>query len=310
MSDDSVMKKFSAWIQVARLPTLLLSISGILVGSASALDSSDYSWVVFNLVLLTAVCFQIISNLANDYGDYKSGVDNSNRRGQKRALQRGLLNTEELKKGIKFLILISAILVVLWVSLAFGLNDWIYALAFLVLMALAIVAALKYTLGNNPYGYKGYGDLSVFLFFGVFSVLGSRFVQIQTITIENICWAIITGLLSVAVLNLNNIRDVENDSKYGKRTLAVKLGVSKAILYQYGLVGTAISIIVYLVALDKPHDVISLAFGLLIFLVLMDTFRIPNGIKNGKMDVRLRRTSIYTFLISSVYFIDSLTDIV
>lgn len=310
MSDDSVMKKFSAWIQVARLPTLLLSISGILVGSASALDSSDYSWVVFNLVLLTAVCFQIISNLANDYGDYKSGVDNSNRRGQKRALQRGLLNTEELKKGIKFLILISAILVVLWVSLAFGLNDWIYALAFLVLMALAIVAALKYTLGNNPYGYKGYGDLSVFLFFGVFSVLGSRFVQVQTITIENICWAIIIGLLSVAVLNLNNIRDVENDSKYGKRTLAVKLGVSKAIVYQYGLVGTAISIIVYLVALDRPHDVISLAFGLLIFLVLMDTFRIPNGIKNGKMDVRLRRVSIYTFLISSVYFINSLTDIV
>lgn len=304
------MKKFSAWIQVARLPTLLLSISGILVGSASALYSSDYSWTVFSLVLLTAICFQIISNLANDYGDFKSGVDNSERKGQKRALQKGLLSTQELKKGIKYLIISSNILVIVWVFLAFGLTDWIYAMAFLFFMTLAIVAALKYTLGSKPYGYKGYGDLAVFLFFGFFSVLGSRFVQIQTITIENIYWAIIIGTLSVAVLNLNNIRDVENDSKYGKRTLAVKLGVSNAIIYQYGLVGTAIGIMIYLILLDKPYDTIDIIFTILIVLVLIDTLRIFKGIKKGKMDQRLRNVSRYTFLISLLYFIDSLKDVI
>ena len=173
------MQQLKIWLAAARLRTLPLSISGILVGNAICIQEVGFSWGLFFLMFATAVAFQIISNFANDYGDGVKGTDNAARVGPKRVLQQGLLTPKQLKKGIVLLSVLALFLSISLTLLAFGIARWGYVVLFLMLAALAVWAAIKYTVGENAYGYRGWGDFFVLLFFGGVSVLGAAFVQLK-----------------------------------------------------------------------------------------------------------------------------------
>ena len=217
------------YIQSFRLRTLPLSISGIILGTAIAYPKIDV-WV-FILAILTTLSLQILSNLANELGDARHGTDEQQEGRVAYGLQAGAFSEQQMVRCIVVFSFLSAIFGVLLIYSSFGTLFALYPLIFLLLGLLAIIAALKYTLGKKPYGYQGFGDLSVFIFFGLVSTLGAFFLQTQTLTWQATWLAVAIGLPIVAVLNLNNIRDMENDVKYGKRTLAARLGSRNAKVY-------------------------------------------------------------------------------
>jgi 1,4-dihydroxy-2-naphthoate octaprenyltransferase len=211
-------------------------MAGIITGNAIAIKSEHFSSGIFILSLLTAIAFQITSNFANDYGDGLKGTDNKNRIGPERALQKGLLTAVALKKGIVVSAIVSFLLAIVLVYYALGLDRVLISMLFLMLALLAIWAAIKYTVGKKAYGYIGLGDLFVFLFFGWVSVMGSFFLQSQLLDTTVFIYGTALGLLSVGVLNLNNMRDINNDKNSNKITLAVLLGSQKAKIYHYFLI--------------------------------------------------------------------------
>ena len=229
------MTKVKAWLNAARLRTLPLSISGILVGTAMAAYHGVTNVSIFVLAILTTIGLQVTSNFANDYGDGVKGTDGDDRVGPKRALQSGLLTAAQLKSGIYISIVINAILIVALIITSFGLKDILYPVLFLLLGAFAIWAAIKYTVGKSAYGYNGLGDIFVFIFFGLVSVLGSMFLYLKAISFMTVLPAVSVGLLSVGVLNLNNMRDIKSDAVVGKNTMVVKMGLAKAKKYHYAL---------------------------------------------------------------------------
>lgn len=220
------MKKY---IQSFRLRTLPLSVSGIILGTAIAYPNVD-GWV-FLFALLTTLSLQILSNLANELGDARRGTDDDQEGRVAYGLQAGAISEQQMVRCIVVFALLSAIFGSVLVYLSFGTFFGVLPLTFLLLGLMAIVAALKYTLGKNPYGYQGFGDLSVFIFFGLLSTLGAFFLQTQVLTWQAVWLAVAIGLPIVAVLNLNNIRDMENDLKHGKRTFASRLGTRRAKFY-------------------------------------------------------------------------------
>ncbi|WP_346883086.1 1,4-dihydroxy-2-naphthoate octaprenyltransferase [uncultured Algibacter sp.] len=233
------MNKVSIWLSTMRLRTLPLSISGIILGSCLAYDKGFFQWGIFALAILTTLSFQILSNFANDYGDGIKGTDNNERIGPERAIQSGKITPKQLLNAIKLNIVISIILAVLLIYYAFGTENLILIIIFLLLGISSIIAAMRYTMGNNAYGYKGLGDVFVFLFFGLVSVIGCYVLfakQMDTITLLPACTI---GLLSAAVLNLNNMRDIASDLKSNKVTLAVKLGKVWALRYHNILIISA-----------------------------------------------------------------------
>tara|TARA_B100001057_G_C22851141_1_gene951022 strand:+ start:454 stop:1299 length:846 start_codon:yes stop_codon:yes gene_type:complete len=211
-------------------------MAGIITGNAIAIKSEYFSLGIFILSLLTAIAFQITSNFANDYGDGLRGTDNKNRIGPERALQKGLLTAVVLKKGIVVSAIVSFLLAIFLVYYALGLDKVLLSMLFLLLALLAIWAAIKYTVGKKAYGYMALGDLFVFLFFGWVSVMGSFFLQSQILDTTVFIYGTALGLLSVGVLNLNNMRDISNDKNSNKITLAVLLGSEKAKIYHYLLI--------------------------------------------------------------------------
>ena len=234
------MTKTKAWITALRLRTLPLSISGVITGSLIALSKSIFDWKVFCLALTTTLFLQILSNLANDYGDNQNGADNLGRIGPERMVQSGVISAKEMKRMI---LLFATMASVSGVSLLLISHLEIFSVSFFVLLILGILAiwaALTYTIGNNPYGYSGWGDLSVFLFFGLLSVIGTYYLYAGEITIDIFLPAISIGALSVGVLNINNMRDHDNDKAAGKNTVVVKIGVSKAKYYHTALLATAL----------------------------------------------------------------------
>ena len=210
-------------VKAARLRTLPLSVSGIITGSAVALREKPeaFRWDIFLLALLTTVLFQILSNFANDYGDGVKGTDNEHRIGPARALQSGAITRQQMKRVVLITAALSILSAIALIIAAFGSENLLYTLVFFVLGLLCVAAAIKYTVGRSAYGYRGLGDVFVFVFFGLVSVVGSQFLYTQQI--DKAVWlpAIAIGLLSVAVLNLNNMRDYENDRRSGKHTLVV-----------------------------------------------------------------------------------------
>ncbi len=225
------MPSIKSWLNAARLRTLPLSLSGILVGTAMAIKENLFETSIFVLALLTTVGFQVLSNFANDYGDGVKGTDNEDRVGPQRALQSGLLTEKDLKKGIIITIVITLILAMALIFVAFGSQNFGYSILFFLLGIASIVAAIKYTVGVTAYGYRAMGDVFVFLFFGLLSVLGSYFLYTKNLSFINVLPAITIGLLSTAVLNLNNMRDRLSDVKVNKITVPVLLGEKKAKKY-------------------------------------------------------------------------------
>lgn len=220
-----------------RLRTLPLAASCIMAGAVAAAHDGGHKPLVIGLALLTTFLLQILSNLANDYGDYSHGVDNENRVGPARALQSGAISPSAMKTA---LIVVSALtlcsgLSMLW--LAFGSAGlFTQALIWLIVGIAAIASAIKYTVGSSPYGYRGFGDLFVFLFFGLVGVMGTYMLNTALWSWMSLPLAICIGCYSTAVLNLNNLRDHENDRAMNKRTLVVMMGFVNGKVYQTSLI--------------------------------------------------------------------------
>lgn len=220
------------WLQAFRLKTLPLAFAAITMGAFVANVENSLRWEVYGLALLTATLLQILSNLANDYGDFKKGTDNENRVGPTRALQSGAITEKAMLNAVILLSILSLIagIFLLYIGLQ-DFSDW-RTLTMLGIGLASIAAAIKYTVGKSAYGYSGLGDVFVFIFFGLVSVLGSYFLMTGNLTYKPVLPAISVGLLAVGVLNINNIRDIKNDKASNKITLAVKLGRNKAKTYQ------------------------------------------------------------------------------
>lgn len=229
------MASVKAWIQSFRLHTLPLSLSSIILGSFLAAYQQCFQTFIFVMVLLTTLCLQILSNLANDYGDAKTGVDNQERLGPKRSLQVGSITQKQMKLAIIIFVVLSLIFGIALIIVATKEIATLKTFTLLFIGIAAIIAAIKYTMGKNPYGYYGFGDLFVFIFFGLVGVIGTYFLYTHSINFLVFLPAMSIGFFSAGVLNLNNLRDRVNDAAYGKRTIVVQLGLQKAKYYHAAL---------------------------------------------------------------------------
>ncbi len=291
-------------LKAARLRTLPLSVSGIIVGSALAYseDATAFSWRIFGWALLTTVLFQVLSNFANDYGDGVKGTDNADRLGPQRALQSGQITAAEMKRVVVVSALLSLLSAVMLIYQAFGWEQLGYGLFFLALGVGCIVAAIKYTIGASAYGYRGLGDLFVFVFFGLVSVVGSYFLYTQQLS--KVVWlpAVAIGLLSVAVLNLNNMRDYENDQRSGKYTLVVKMGVSLAKYYHYYLVIVAM-VAMLLFSVIRLQMRWQLLYLLSFLPLVVHLIAVKRNTNPKDLDPQLKVVALSTFLLSVLFFV-------
>lgn len=229
-----IQSKKEAWLHAVRLRTLPLALASIFAGSFLAFWQDAFRWEVLLLASLTTIFLQILSNLSNDYGDTVHGADSAARQGPVRAVQSGLITLPEMKQAMFLfggLSLVAGLLLI-YVSL----QDWRLFLGFLGLGLAAIWAAIRYTSGNNPYGYAGLGDVSVFLFFGLTGVCGTFFLHSFTAEPISLLIAISLGCFSTAVLNINNIRDIDSDFLAGKKSIPVRIGKTKAMYYHWSLI--------------------------------------------------------------------------
>lgn len=225
------MVSISAWIVSFRLRTLPLSLSTIILGSLLAAYYGEFNWNIFILAIITTLFLQILSNLANEYGDAIHGVDHHGRIGPKRSVQVGHVSLKQMKMAVITFVILSFLSGTFLIILASDGLKFSYSVLLFIIGMLAIGAALKYTIGKNPYGYASLGDLAVFIFFGLVGVLGTFFLHTHALPITIFLPAISIGLFSAGVLNLNNLRDRENDAANGKNTLVVKLGSKRAKVY-------------------------------------------------------------------------------
>ena len=298
------MPSFKVWLSAARPRTLPLSIAGILVGGGLALQENAYNGLIFGLAILATLGFQILSNYANDYGDGVKGTDNDERVGPARAMQSGLLTATHLKKAI---IITSSITVVIVLSLiysAFGKDQFLLSLLFLLLGIAAIIAAIKYTVGRSAYGYKGLGDVFVFLFFGLVGVLGSFFLFTQYIQFIHILPAITIGALSVMVLHLNNMRDRVSDTRVGKNTLAVILGQKGAVRYHNILFLVAICCWVSFIVL-RATDLLDYVSIIAFLPLVKHMLTVRNTKEHALLDPELKKVALSTFLLAVLFFVGS-----
>jgi len=292
--------KLKIWLQAARLRTLPLSLSGIIVGNGLAYGNDRFSLVILVLSLATTIAFQVLSNFANDYGDGVKGTDNESRIGPARVLQQGLLTRAQLKKGIQICAVVSLVFAFALIYVAFGTSDLQYSLIFVLLGIASVVAAIKYTVGTNAYGYKALGDLFVFLFFGGVSVLGSYFLQVHEFQIELILPATSLGLLSVGVLNLNNMRDLHTDKEVNKITMAVLLGASLSKAYHAFLLIGAVLTTVFYVKMDIQPAYL---FMIAVLPMMIHLRRVLGYTDPQEFDPELKRLALCTFLFAILFAI-------
>ncbi len=224
------------WIKAARLRTLPLSLAGIILAGFIAASFDKFDRIIFAGSVLTAILFQILSNFANDYGDGVKGTDNDERIGPQRAIQSGEITPAQMKKAVMITGILSFVSALALVTYSFGLERLPEILFYLILGIAAIVAAIKYTVGKNAYGYFGLGDLFVLIFFGLVSVMGGSYLYTKNLDWTLIFPALSIGFLSMAVLNLNNMRDLQTDIKSGKNTIPVKMGLQNAKKYHILLI--------------------------------------------------------------------------
>ncbi|NUY79808.1 1,4-dihydroxy-2-naphthoate octaprenyltransferase [Flavobacterium sp. MAH-1] len=299
------------WIEAARVRTLPLSVSGILIGCFYAMSQSTFNWNIVFFALTTTLLLQILSNFANDYGDGVKGTDNADRIGPTRAVQSGVISPAQMKRAMVVTSVLTMISAVALIYFSFKEKYLLYSLAFLFLGFLAVASAIRYTVGNTAYGYRGYGDLFVLVFFGYVSTLGIYFMFMKEIDPKLILPATAVGFLSVGVLNLNNMRDEESDRKSGKNTIVVKIGGAAAKKYHFFLVVSAMLMVVIFSILD------GFTAGQYIYLIaflpmLAHLGRVAKNKEPRKLDPELKKLAISTFLMSvllSLSFIYFLQDI-
>ena len=289
--------KIKAWIKAARPHTLPLAISGILIGNMMAYGSEGFSNLIFILSLTTAVILQILSNFANDYGDSVHGTDNENRVGPIRSIQSGDITRKQMKTAIRISILFSLVTGIILLYHSSRNVGWVATGIVLAIGLLSIWAAYYYTASKNPYGYKGLGDLFVFIFFGLVAVYGPYFLQTSAFKLIEILPAIAIGFFSTAVLNLNNIRDIDNDRESGKKTIPVRIGKSKALIYQTLLLnlGNLAFVVYFIFRMNQILDLIFLAPLLFIIQNNIKTYQVKKEISYYPL---LKHLSISVFLVA------------
>ncbi|MCB8987980.1 MAG: 1,4-dihydroxy-2-naphthoate polyprenyltransferase [Ardenticatenaceae bacterium] len=241
MQSPSRPTKNQAWIAAMRPRTLPLAVASSILGGFLAAANGVFSWPVTLLCVLTAVFLQILSNLANDYGDSIHGADHVERLGPSRAVQAGHITAAAMRQAMLLFAGLAGVSGLALVILALGLAALPLVLLFLFLGGAAIWAAVSYTASSKPYGYVGLGDLFVLIFFGWVGTLGTYFLQALAWNWLVFLPATSVGLLSVAVLNVNNIRDIESDRKAGKRSIPVRIGPQRARVYHWALLGGAVA---------------------------------------------------------------------
>lgn len=291
------MSRFKLWISSMRLRTLPLSVSGIILASSFAAYNGFFQWDIFILAILTTLSFQILSNLANDYGDGVKGTDNDDRIGPERAVQSGVISADSMFGAIKISILISIGLAFSLIFTAFGVRHFLLTLIFFALGIAAVVAAIRYTVGNNAYGYNGLGDVYVFVFFGLVSVIGGYVLYAKQIDHVVFLPACTIGLLSAAVLNLNNMRDIESDKKSNKITLTVKLGLKKAKKYHLALVLAAI-ILSFLFGILYFTSLFNLIYFVAFIPLIRHLILVSKNEDPKHLDGELKKLALSTFLLA------------
>ena len=292
--------KIKHWLNAARLRTLPLSLSGIILGSFLAASQHQFQFLIFILAIGTTIGFQVLSNFANDYGDGVKGTDNENRVGPERALQSGIISPKQMLQGIYITIGITLLLALGLIYVSFGTENFLYSVLFFFLGIASIAAAMKYTMGKNAYGYSGLGDVFVFLFFGLLSVVGSTFLYTQSVHWTTFLPAMTIGFLSAGVLNLNNMRDRASDILSNKNTLVVKLGAEKAKIYHYFLLilGLLCSLVYVGIHYQSPFQFLFL----IAFLPIVKHF--ITVVKNtipANLDPELKKLALATFLYSLLF---------
>lgn len=298
------MSSVKAWITSFRLRTLPLALSCIGMGSILAVQYRIFNWKVFILASVTAIFLQVLSNLANDYGDNVKGTDNADRVGPQRALQSGEISLKSMRMAIGICALLALISGIWLLSVATeGQNSWVF-ITFLLIGLACIAAAIKYTVGKKPYGYAGLGDISVFIFFGLVGVCGTFYLYAHALTFAVFLPAAALGLLSAGVLNVNNMRDIENDAASGKRTLVVRIGLAKAKRYH------AVIIILALLLLFLYSDSMAYAPLQMLYLAITPLFFVHLisvlGKESKDMDGNLKQLAIFTFILVICFAINTL----
>ena len=295
------------WIKAARLRTLPLSISGIIMGSFIARwkllqNGETWDWTIFALALLVTLLYQVLSNYANDYGDGVKGTD-KNRIGEaeQRAVASGKISASQMRNAVILFVLLSLVATFYLLYKAFFPNFINEFYTFIGLGVACILAAIGYTVGKKPYGYLGLGDIMVFIFFGLVSVCGSYFLFTKSFDWDILLPASAIGLLSAAVLNLNNMRDIENDEKSGKKTLALRLGFKNAMIYEMIiLVLPPILVLMYMMInhLQEQGKYYAFIFFVTVF-PLMSLRRKIMAVKEPKeLDPFLKQVAMITFVMS------------
>lgn len=285
------------WIEAARVRTLPLSVSGILVGSFYAMSQAYFNWKIVIFALSTTLGLQILSNFANDYGDGVKGTDNDDRVGPKRAIQSGAITPQAMKVAMFFMTFLTMVSALMLIYVSFKGKHLLYSLLFFVLGILAVASAIRYTVGKNPYGYRGYGDVFVFVFFGLVSTFGIYFMFSKAIDWLLLLPATAIGFLSVGVLNLNNMRDEESDRKVGKNTLVVQKGGSWAKKYHFFLVISAM-VLVLVFAFLNNFKFDQYIFVVAYFPMMSHLITVYRNKHPRFLDPELKKLAISTFLLS------------
>ncbi len=281
------------WVKAFRLRTLPLAFACVGMGSFLAAADGKFRWAVMILTLITTLFLQILSNLSNDYGDFINGADHHERTGPQRSVQSGAISPKAMRRAILVFIVLSLISGIGLLAISLTLN--LKFLLFFLMGILSIAAAVYYTMGEKPYGYAGLGDISVFLFFGWVGVLGSYFLHTGAILYEIFLPATSCSLFAVAVLNINNIRDIESDFSAGKRSIPVRIGREKALLYHYSLLSIAMICAVLFVILryESPFQFL---FLLVVPLLLRNANAVRKYTDAKKLDPYLKQMALTTLL--------------
>jgi 1,4-dihydroxy-2-naphthoate octaprenyltransferase len=291
--------KFMAWMQAVRLRTLPLALASIAMGTFLAADEGLFNLSIFILAAITTIFLQILSNLANDYGDSLHGADNIIRKGPERSVQSGSISARSMKIAISITAILSLSSGTLLLLTAIeNLNASFFI--FLLLGIAAILAAMGYTMGKNPYGYAGLGDLFVLLFFGLLGVLGTCFLFSGYLNPYHILPALTSGLFATAVLNVNNIRDIESDNLAGKKSIPVRIGRQKAVIYHWLLlgVGFGLAVIYVIINYDSPFQFL---FIISLPLFIKNGFDVKNKTTASELDPSLKKMAISSLIFTLLF---------
>lgn len=281
------------WLSAFRLRTLPLALSCIGMGGFLAAYADAFRLDIFLLCVSTTICLQILSNLANDYGDTIHGADGDQRVGPTRTVQRGAISLRQMRVAVVVFIVLCLASGITLLVVSFGAN-WNAILFFLGLGLLSILAAIAYTVGRKPYGYMGLGDLSVLIFFGIVGVMGSYYLFTQQLSWREALPALSCGLFSIGVLNVNNIRDIDSDRVAGKFSIPVRIGKDNAARYHWWLTATGIAAAILYTFLEFRSP---LQFLFLLSLPLFISIGVAVSQKpSQELDPYLRRMAMATLV--------------